>query len=70
VLLCGQISQYMPDPNRSTEPDKNDKRNGEMRLPPRAFLVWVGIIAIVAIVALARGGAETPWRNWPPFPIC
>jgi cell division protease FtsH len=58
----------MPDPNRSAEPDKNDKRNGEMRLPPRAFLVWIGIIAIVAIVALARNGSETPVKELASFP--
>jgi cell division protease FtsH len=58
----------MPEQNRSTEPDKNEKRNGEMRLPPRAFLVWVGIIAIVAIVALARNSAETPPEELASFP--
>jgi len=58
----------MPDLNKSTEPDKNDKRNGEMRLPPRAFLVWVGIIAIVAVVALARNGVETPVEELASFP--
>jgi len=59
----------MADSNRNTEPDnKNEKRNGEMRLPPRAFLVWVGIIAIVAIVALARNGTETPVEELASFP--
>jgi len=58
----------MADPNRSAEPDKNDKRNGDMRLPPRAFLVWIGIIAIVAIVAFARNGAETPQEELASFP--
>jgi cell division protease FtsH len=58
----------MSDPNKSTEPDKNEKRGGEMRLPPRAFLVWVGIIAIVAIVALARNGNETPVEELGSFP--
>jgi cell division protease FtsH len=58
----------MPDPNRSTEPDKNEKRNGEMRLPPRAFLVWIGIIATVAIVAFARNTAETPPDELASFP--
>src|SRR5580658_2974418 len=58
----------MPELNRNTEPDKNDKRNGEMRLPPRAFLVWVGIIAIVAVVALARQGTETRQEELASFP--
>src|SRR5580700_8401509 len=58
----------MPDLNRNSEPDKNEKRNSEMRLPPRAFLVWIGIIAIVAVVALARNGAETPVEELGSFP--
>src|SRR5580658_9957179 len=58
----------MPELNRNTEPDKNDKRNGEMRLPPRALLVWVGIIAIVAVVALARNGTETHEEELFSFP--
>jgi hypothetical protein len=39
-----------------------------MRLPPRAFLVWIGIIAIVAIVAFARNTAETPPDELASFP--
>jgi cell division protease FtsH len=58
----------MPDLNRSKEPDKNDKRNGEMRLPPRTLLVWIGIIAVVAILALVRNGTETPVEELASFP--
>jgi len=58
----------MPDPNRSNEPDKNDKRNGDMRLPPRTFLVWIGIIAVVAILALVRNGSETQMKELASFP--
>jgi len=58
----------MPDLNRNTDPDRNDKRNGEMRLPPRTFLVWVAIIAIAVIVAFVRNGAETPPVELASFP--
>src|SRR5665213_4575774 len=58
----------MPDLNRSTEPDKNEKRNGEMRLPPRTFLVWIAIIAIGVIVAFVRNGSETPVEELSSFP--
>jgi hypothetical protein len=58
----------MPDQNRSTEPDKNDKRSGEMRLPPRTFLVWVAIIIIAVVVAFVRNGAETPPDELASFP--
>jgi cell division protease FtsH len=58
----------MPDLNRNTDPDKNDKRNGEMRLPPRTFLVWLAIIAIAVIVAFVRNGSETPVEELASFP--
>jgi cell division protease FtsH len=48
----------MSDQKRPNEPDKNDKKNGELRLPPRTFLVWIGIIAVVSILMLVRSGAE------------
>ena len=50
----------MSDQKRPNEPDKNDKKNGELRLPPRTFLVWIGIIAVVSILMLVRNGSETP----------
>src|ERR1700678_3011464 len=58
----------MPDQNRLTEPDKNDKRGGDNRLPPRTFLIWIGIIAAVSILMLVRNGTETPVEELPSFP--
>jgi cell division protease FtsH len=54
------LSSKMPDQKRPNDPDKNDKKNGELRLPPRTFLVWIGIIAVVSILMLVRSGSETP----------
>ena len=48
----------MSDLNRPGEPDKNDKRNGDMRLPPRTFLVWIGIIAAFSVLFLLKNGTE------------
>src|SRR5208282_210571 len=48
----------MSDLNRPSEPDKNDKRNGDMRLPPRTFLIWIGIIAAFCLLFLLRSGNE------------
>jgi cell division protease FtsH len=48
----------MADQNKTSEPNKNDKRNGELRLPPRGILLWVGIITLVAALALFRNGDE------------
>src|SRR5277367_2448987 len=58
----------MPDSNRNSEPDKNDKRNGEMRLPPRTFMVWIAIIAIAVIVMFVRNGTESPIEEMGSYP--
>src|SRR5579863_3281124 len=48
----------MPDQKRP-EPDRNEKKNSELRLPPRTLLVWIAIIAVVSILMLVKNGAET-----------
>ncbi|HEY3853636.1 MAG TPA: ATP-dependent zinc metalloprotease FtsH [Verrucomicrobiae bacterium] len=48
----------MPDQKRP-EPDRNEKKNSELRLPPRTLLVWIAIIAVVSVLMLVRNGAET-----------
>ncbi len=57
----------MPEPNRANEPDKNDKRNNDLRLPPRTFLIWIAIIAVVSVLALVRNGSETPVTDMESF---
>jgi cell division protease FtsH len=48
----------MSDQNRLSEPDKNDKRNGDLRLPPRTFLIWIAIIAAFMVLFLLRNSNQ------------
>jgi cell division protease FtsH len=49
----------MADQNRPNDPDKNDKRNGDnMRVPPRTFLIWIGIIAAFSMLFLLKNGTD------------
>jgi cell division protease FtsH len=57
----------MPDQKRPNEPDKNDKRGNELRLPPRTLLIWIGIIAIVSILMFIKSGTETPIEEMDSF---
>jgi cell division protease FtsH len=41
----------MSDTNKATEPDKNEKKNGDFRFQSRAIMVWILLIAMFAIVA-------------------
>src|SRR5580658_2812986 len=59
----------MSDQNRSSEPDRNDKRNGDnMRLPPRTFLIWIGIIAAFSVLFLLKNGTEQPVDKFTSYP--
>jgi cell division protease FtsH len=60
----------MSDQNRPSEPDRNDKRNGDnnMRLPPRTFLIWIGIIAAFSVLFLLKNGAETQVEEFTSYP--
>jgi cell division protease FtsH len=58
----------MSDLNSPGEPDKNDKRNGDMRLPPRTFLVWIGIIAAFSLLFLFKNGTEQQAEEFTEYP--
>jgi len=49
----------MPDQNRSNEPDKGDKRNGDLRIPPRTMMMWIGIIALFVVLMMLRTNADS-----------
>jgi cell division protease FtsH len=59
----------MSDLNRPSEPDKNDKRNGDnMRLPPRTFLIWIGIIAAFSVLFLLKNSTDTEAEKFSSYP--
>jgi len=44
----------MSDQNKTKEPDKNEKRPGEFRIPSRTILVWVCIIGLASALFFAH----------------
>jgi cell division protease FtsH len=58
----------MADLNKANDPDKNDKRNGDLRIPPRTFLVWTGIIALAVVFFMMKqsdGTQVEEFSYWP-----
>jgi cell division protease FtsH len=53
----------MPDLNRQTEPDRNDKRNGNVPFPQRTILLWIGIICMVLIFFVLKQNNEQPVKE-------
>jgi cell division protease FtsH len=59
----------MSDVNRPNDPDRNDKRNGETRMPQqRTVLLWIGIISLVLVFFIISKTNDQPVKQlsyWP-----
>jgi cell division protease FtsH len=45
----------MADENRYNEEDKNPKRGGEFKVPPRTWVVWIAIIGTIIALVMFKG---------------
>ena len=58
----------MSDQNRYNEPERNDKRGGDMRLPPRTFLIWIAIIAAFMVLFLLKNTTQPQVEEMTTYP--
>lgn len=58
----------MSDQNRLSEPDRNEKRGGDMRMPPRTILIWIGIIAAFSLLFLLKNNNEGTVQEFTEYP--
>src|SRR5664280_1738498 len=56
--LC-QTFFTMPDDNRYTEDDKNAKKTGEFKVPPRTWMVWIAIVAGIILLVMFHNRVES-----------
>src|SRR5215471_5091895 len=49
----------MSDDNRNLNDDRQ-KRNGDFRMPPRNWMLWIVVMSCVALVFLLQKGIGTP----------
>jgi cell division protease FtsH len=47
----------MPDENRNE--DKNGKKNGEFKVPPRTYILWIAILLAVPLLMVFRNNATS-----------
>jgi cell division protease FtsH len=50
----------MSDDNKSSGDDKNPKKGGEFRVPPRTWVVWIGIFGVIVLLMLFKDRMEPP----------
>jgi cell division protease FtsH len=54
----------MSDDNKQNNNDRNDKRNGDVKVPPRNWLVWILILGAIPLVMLLRNKTD---QKYPPL---
>jgi len=50
----------MSDDNKHNDDDKNPKKGGEFRVPPRTMVVWIAILGGIVLLMLLRDSMEAP----------
>src|SRR5437667_1946477 len=54
----GATVTKMPDDNKSNDEDKNPKKGGEFRVPPRTWIVWIAIFGGIILLMLVKDKME------------
>src|SRR5881397_542786 len=49
--------------DRNNDNGRNDKKGAEIRVPPRTWLLWIGIIALIPLVWKFHNQVETKFRQ-------
>ena len=55
----------MPEDNKLNDDDKNPKKGGEFKVPPRTWIVWIGIFGVIILLMLMRDRWQTESENLP-----
>jgi cell division protease FtsH len=50
----------MPDDNRYNDDDKNSRKGGEFKVPPRTWLVWIAIFGGIILLMLFKERMDAP----------
>src|SRR5262245_12570506 len=50
----------MPDDNRYNNDDKNSRKGGEFKVPPRTWLVWIAIFGGIILLMLFKERMDSP----------
>jgi hypothetical protein len=53
----------MSEDNRNN-PNRNDRKGGEFRVPPRAWILWIVIIGTIPMLFLFRDRVQTNVDTW------
>jgi hypothetical protein len=52
----------MANDNKSNDGGKNDKKNGEVKVPARGWILLMAVIAFIPLLMMVRNQAETKFH--------
>ncbi len=59
--LRGKNGKFMSDENKNKDDERGGKRNGEFRIPPRTWIIWIAILgAIPLLMVFKNAGPAAP----------
>jgi len=58
--LAGNTRTKMPEENRN---DRNGKKGGEFKVPPRTFILWIAILGAIPLLMFFRSNATSSGEN-------
>ena len=50
----------MSEDNKNRDDDKNPKKGGEFRVPPRTMVVWIAILGGITLLMLFKDRMDSP----------
>src|SRR5439155_23801845 len=68
VVVCPEHFEKMAD-DKHNDNGRNDRKSTDIRVPPRTWLLWIGIIALVPLLWKLHNQVETKYRvpSYPEF---
>src|SRR5260221_3856426 len=55
--FCPKYSKTMPEDNRNE--NKNGKKSGEFKVPPRTYILWIAILGAIPLLMFFRNNATS-----------
>src|SRR5207248_7559367 len=65
MVTWPHLKAKMPDENKYNDDDKNPKKGGEFRVPPRTWIVWIAIFGGIILLMLMRDKWESQGEKLP-----
>jgi len=54
-----RTENFMSDENKNKDEERDGKRKGEFRVPPRTYLIWIAILGVIPLLMIFKGAGPS-----------